>query len=527
MLRMWRGQRSGIVPGDDQLGGRCALRARATAVSAIYTIEPSPPSGRSTTRRGAHGCREHLGPLAQMTAFLAGAAALIAARRARYDRGIDHPRVDRDRGGQRRAAAGSARGGADPRFASAAGFQLVDHAAVVPDHRPGGPLLSASRAQILDRHRWIVPAVIARVRADVRSSASASAAFLSGFDGALPALAWFATHGWTFEASFALCLAVNVLIVVEGIKRYRVNLDAERAPPHPDRRLHRVPAVFAYALKTGIPLLFGLLGRPVRTAVADRSGPAGDLPAAGVRTALCGGRAPRVQPAHGAASQPAVRIRAEHVDGAGGDPGGGAGGITGPATRPVACDDRHRTAAVLSVFPRDAGPRVAVSRSRRSAGSIDVSFATSTTRARSWCRWRDACHTKPIRAISSRWSSPRSIRRSTRKTSPCSRRIRRRDRTPPAAFAPVSTLRVEATPLRADSGVITLLRWSDKPLEVFLDDEQSPVARVPPADRQWLARYERGAAGADFCRRQRPAPVRGLDRARREAIGRTVHARGS
>jgi hypothetical protein len=61
------------------------------------------------------------------------------------------------------------------------------------------------------------------------------------------------------------------------------------------------------------------------------------------------------------------------------------------------------------------------------------------------------------------------------------------DSNPAGAFKPVSTLRVDATPLRADSGVITLLRWSDKPLEVFLDDEQSPVARVPPADRKWLA----------------------------------------
>ncbi|MDP2052938.1 MAG: protein kinase, partial [Acidobacteriota bacterium] len=55
------------------------------------------------------------------------------------------------------------------------------------------------------------------------------------------------------------------------------------------------------------------------------------------------------------------------------------------------------------------------------------------------------------------------------------------------AFEPVTALHVRATPLPADSGIITLLRWSDKPLEIFLDDEQSPVARVPPADRRWLA----------------------------------------
>ena len=68
------------------------------------------------------------------------------------------------------------------------------------------------------------------------------------------ALSWLATHGWTFDAAFALALAVNVLIVVEGIARYRINLDADER-----RRIQivvftGVPAVFAYALKTGIPL---------------------------------------------------------------------------------------------------------------------------------------------------------------------------------------------------------------------------------------------------------------------------------
>ncbi|MCI0437193.1 MAG: protein kinase, partial [Gemmatimonadetes bacterium] len=38
-----------------------------------------------------------------------------------------------------------------------------------------------------------------------------------------------------------------------------------------------------------------------------------------------------------------------------------------------------------------------------------------------------------------------------------------------------------------DTGLVTLLRWSDEPLEVFLDDERSPAARLPAADRVWLA----------------------------------------
>jgi hypothetical protein len=81
------------------------------------------------------------------------------------------------------------------------------------------------RAELLDRHRWIVPAVIAASLPMLVISAT-TAAFLSGVDGALPALTWLARRGWTFEASFAIALAVNVLIVVEGIHRYRENPDA-------------------------------------------------------------------------------------------------------------------------------------------------------------------------------------------------------------------------------------------------------------------------------------------------------------
>ena len=47
------------------------------------------------------------------------------------------------------------------------------------------------------------------------------------------------------------------------------------------------------------------------------------------------------------------------------------------------------------------------------------------------------------------------------------------------SFEPIA--RYARTPRRfaPTAALVTLLRWSDKPLEVFLDDEQSPVARVP------------------------------------------------
>ncbi len=78
-----------------------------------------------------------------------------------------------------------------------------------------------------------------------------------------PALAWFATRPWIFDVSFALALGANIAIVVEGLRRYRVNLDANER-----RRIQivvftGVPAVFAYAIRIGLPLLSSLVGRPI------------------------------------------------------------------------------------------------------------------------------------------------------------------------------------------------------------------------------------------------------------------------
>ena len=118
------------------------------------------------------------------------------------------------------------------------------------------------RAEILDRQKWIVPAVIAG-GLPMLAIGLITASFLSGADAALPALTWIATNGWVYDAAFAIPLAFNVMIVVEGIARYRINLDADER-----RRIQivvytGVPAVFAYALKAGLPIAFSLLGMPI------------------------------------------------------------------------------------------------------------------------------------------------------------------------------------------------------------------------------------------------------------------------
>ncbi|HEX9365728.1 MAG TPA: protein kinase, partial [Vicinamibacterales bacterium] len=67
----------------------------------------------------------------------------------------------------------------------------------------------------------------------------------------------------------------------------------------------------------------------------------------------------------------------------------------------------------------------------------------------------------------------------------------------------VTTRHGTVEPLALDGGLVTMLRWSDDPLEIFLDDPRSPARRLPPAEIAWLQRT--GAALV--------VPVLGQDRA--------------
>jgi hypothetical protein len=58
----------------------------------------------------------------------------------------------------------------------------------------------------------------------------------------------------------------------------------------------------------------------------------------------------------------------------------------------------------------------------------------------------------------------------------------------PEWLSPVSSLRGEVEPLRADSGLVAMLQWSVEPLELFIRDPRSPVRRLPQEEQAWLER---------------------------------------
>jgi hypothetical protein len=476
VLLLWRAVQQ-IGPGEplqldlSQHGG--ASRAFTIDQPAIWAIDNAP--------WGAW-FRQHLGQLVQMAAFFGGAAVLLLLGAHGTTATL-----------ATLALIATAAANSGPLLGSDQALPIIGPIVlwfnwlITPLSFPIiglAVLFFPHRAEILDRQKWIIPAVVAACVPMLVISV-ASAAFLSGMDAALPALTWFATHGWTFEASFALCLAVNVLLIVEGIKRYRVNLDANER-----RRIQIVvftvvPAVFAYALKTGIPLLFGLIGRPVQLPWPIEAFlqavfllPAFGLPYAVAVTHVF---SPRTVLRRSLQYAFARRTLAALV----------ALPVIALAASLVQQRDQSLSMIVsgrplfylffLAMLGAGLKYRVTAQRwldkqffrAEYDAREILVSLAGRVPYeadprdlvAMVVTQIDSALHPENIAVLAS--DAPTGT-------------------SPSGKLTPVSSLRVDPAALSMESGIITLLGWSDKPLEVFLDDEESPVARLPQADRAWL-----------------------------------------
>jgi len=335
-----------------------------------------------------------------------------------------------------------------------------------------------SKAPLLDRYPWVRGALVA-LPAPMFVISLAAAAFLLGLDAALAPLAWLAAHGWLFDASFAVALAANVVIVVEGIYRYRTSLDANER-----RRIQivvytGVPAVFAYAIKTGVPLVSSILGAPFEWPLAVEALlqvivllPAFALPYA---------------------------VAVKHV--------------FSPRTvlrRGLQYALARRTLSVLLVLPIAALVISLVSERDRPIGDILVGqplfYAMSLGLIALGFRYRDEAQRALDRHFFRAEYDAREILVALANRVPYEHDPARLvalvmtqidNALQPESIAVlagedarldvVARMRTDVEPLIRDGGLATLLRWSEEPLEVFLDDERSPAARLPALDRAWLA----------------------------------------
>jgi serine/threonine-protein kinase len=465
-LRLWRD--------EYRKGPRAAVTLTTAQRTDAVTLQPqSAWRADGATRRA--WLRQHVGAVVLMAGFLAGATTLLLLG----SRGMTATLITLAMIFTA-AANGGPLLGAELRVpivgellllfswtATAVSFPIIGIAVL---HFP-------TRARILDGRRWIY-AVLCALPAPVLVISLVAAAFLLGSDAMVAPLAWFATNAWLFDASFTAALAANVAIVIEGIRRYRTNVDANER-----RRIQivvytGVPAVFAYAINVGVPLISSLAGRPV------------ELPW------LIAGLLHSVVLLPALALPYAVAVK--HV--------------FSPRTvlrRSLQYAFARRTLSVLIVLPMAALVISFITQRDRPLGEIILGqplfYVISVALIALGLRYRDQAQ----RALDKKFFRAEYDAREIL--------VALANRVPyehdainliaavlesidealhPETMAVLAgedgrldvlaSRRMTARPLDRDSGLVTLLRWSDAPLEIYLDDERSPAARLPAADRAWL-----------------------------------------
>lgn len=451
--------------------------ARGAAASGLDATVPRIPMWRLDTTTRAAWMQRHLGTLLQMCAFIGGALALLAlGARGRTAALMTLALLGAG------VASGGPLWGAETALgwfgsvlllfvwvASPLVFPVVGLAVL---HFP-------KRAEILGRYPSL-PFALLLVSLPMVIGNAAAGSYLLGVDAVAPVLGWLARHRWTFDTSFALALAANVAIVVEGLARYRRNPDATER-----RRIlivvaTGVPAVLAYAVLAGFTLLSSWLGRPVTLPWAVSALLEGSvlLPAFGLPYAVLVRRvfSPRT----------VLRQSLQYAL-------------------------ARKTLSALVALPLALLALSLISQRDRPIGDIILGrplfYLASVALIGLGLRFRDRAQrwldrrffraeydAREIMVSLARRlpyeDDPRAlvslvITEIDRALNPESIAVLAGDR---GSFDVITAVRTETAPLPAASALVTLLTWSDQPLDLGSHDPRSTAARLPETDRAWVER---------------------------------------
>jgi hypothetical protein len=337
-----------------------------------------------------------------------------------------------------------------------------------------------SRSQLLDRFPWLhaVPLVAA---IPLIVPALGTALFLVGMDGALQHAVWDATHPRVFYAAFAASLAINILAVLEGTYRYRFNHNANERRRIRMALYTAVPGILAYAVRDGVPIVADLSG------FASPNYPTPLLILLHVLVLL---------PAFGVVYAVGVAQ------------------VLGPRVvvrRSLQYALANKSLTVLIFLPaialvvslvRERNQSLASIASGSSAFYIALIVASAVTftyreRARQWLDQRFFREEYDARKILLSLASR--VRFETDPSDLATMVVNQLDEAlHPLMVAilvtgvednrltPVTVLHGSAEPLPFDGGLVAMLRWSDEPLEIVLNDPRSPARRLPAEEREWL-----------------------------------------
>ena len=358
-----------------------------------------------------------------------------------------------------------------------------------------------SRGTLLERHRWMVYWLwIASLPLGLIGTSTT--AFLLGADRLRDVVAWLALNPWVFNTSFAVGLATNIALLGVAVQRYLVNPDAVERRRIQTIMVTAVPGMVAYALAAGVPLVARSLGLgfhwPWQIAVVLQFLVL--LSAFGLAYAVAVRRAmsPRTVLRQGLqyalarktlavlTTLPALLL---------------VGALIRQSDRPLSDIVRGRPAFYIGSLVL-----IALGLRYRTAAQqwLDRRFFRSEYDAREillTLASRVPHETDPRTLLSLVLTDVESALHPASLTvlvesAGMYQVIEARHLVPgplPAAApgpSPAGLLGPLFTgipaPLPAGSGLAQLLQWSDAPLEVFLDDQRSAIARLPTADREWL-----------------------------------------
>ena len=311
--------------------------------------------------------------------------------------------------------------------------------------------------------------------------ATATSLYLAGVDGFAGLARWDASHPAVFYGSFVVALAVNVAALVEGVHRYRFNPDANER-----RRIRMavytaVPGIFAYSIKDAVPILARLAGTaaPVYpTAITVALQALVLLPAFGLVYAV------------------------------------GVARVLGPRVvlrRSLQYALANRTLAVLPFIPLAAlvmalveARHKTIADAAKGAAGVDAALLGGALlvwsyrkRARQWLDQRFFREEYDARKIL--LSLANRVRFETDPADLATMVVTQIDEAlhpeltailvtgvEEGRLTPVTVLHGSVESLPQDGGLASMLKWSDEPLEIFLNDPRSPVTRLPPEEKEWL-----------------------------------------
>jgi hypothetical protein len=337
-----------------------------------------------------------------------------------------------------------------------------------------------TRSRLLDRMPWLhaVP-ILAALPLFV--PALGTAFFLAGVDAARGIAVWDATHPGIYYATFACALAINLLAVLEGAYRYRANHNANERRRIRMALYTAIPGVLAYAVRDGIPIvaqLFNMDAPEYRGATRVMLDGLVLLPAFGLVYAV------------------------------------GVAHVLGPRVvlrRSLQYALANRTLTLLIFLPAIALIVSLVQERDRTLSDIATSSSAlyalliigsamtfmNRERARQWLDQRFFREEYDARKILLSLASR--VRFETDPADLATMVVNQLDEAlhplmtailvsgiDEGRLSPVTVLHGSAEPLPLEGGLVSMLRWSDEPLEVVLGDPRSPARRLPPDEREWL-----------------------------------------